>query len=340
MTWRIAVRHRTGYHYGTPARASYNEVRMTPATAGDQHTLTSRLETRAGGAAAALRRLLGHGRARLRRARAAHRAGRDRVVGGGDARPPAGAAGDRLGRRWPTRPSGTASPSCWRRPGTWSPSPRWTRSPLELHGAHPPAEAGPAGGRLGARHARLRPRGDRGGHHLGRGAGRRQGGLPGLLAPRAGGAAVGRAAGPVRLRLPAPAPRRGPRRAGAGREPRVGGVLGRRLGAAATRPTCPRSPSGTCSSPAAGTTRTSARWPGSTPGRPPRRSASRWSSPACAEPPRPAHLRDRVSHVDPVGWYPTDRCRPVSDGPTASAGSVPVPRLVTADAPAAGGGHQ
>ena len=46
MSWRIAVRHRTGYQYGTPARASYNEVRMTPATSGDQHTLTSRIETR------------------------------------------------------------------------------------------------------------------------------------------------------------------------------------------------------------------------------------------------------------------------------------------------------
>jgi transglutaminase-like putative cysteine protease len=46
VSWRIAVRHRTGYQYGTPARASYNEVRMTPATAGDQHTLTSRIETR------------------------------------------------------------------------------------------------------------------------------------------------------------------------------------------------------------------------------------------------------------------------------------------------------
>jgi transglutaminase-like putative cysteine protease len=45
MSWRIAVRHRTGYQYGTPARASYNEVRMTPASTADQHTLTSRLET-------------------------------------------------------------------------------------------------------------------------------------------------------------------------------------------------------------------------------------------------------------------------------------------------------
>ena len=50
MSWRIAVRHRTGYQYGSPARASYNEVRMTPADqqtpAGGQHLLTSRLEIR------------------------------------------------------------------------------------------------------------------------------------------------------------------------------------------------------------------------------------------------------------------------------------------------------
>ena len=44
MSWRMRVRHRTGYQYGSPARASYNEVRMTPATAGGQHLLTSRLE--------------------------------------------------------------------------------------------------------------------------------------------------------------------------------------------------------------------------------------------------------------------------------------------------------
>ena len=44
MSWRIAVRHRTGYQYGSPARASYNEARMTPATTGDQHTLASRLD--------------------------------------------------------------------------------------------------------------------------------------------------------------------------------------------------------------------------------------------------------------------------------------------------------
>lgn len=45
MSWRIAVRHRTGYQYGSPARASYNEVRMTPANTSAQHTLATRLET-------------------------------------------------------------------------------------------------------------------------------------------------------------------------------------------------------------------------------------------------------------------------------------------------------
>ena len=34
MSWRIAVRHRTGYQYAEPVRASYNEVRLTPPTVG------------------------------------------------------------------------------------------------------------------------------------------------------------------------------------------------------------------------------------------------------------------------------------------------------------------
>jgi Bacterial transglutaminase-like N-terminal region len=48
VSWRVAVRHHTGYHYGTTARASYNEVRMTPATTGNQLTLTSRADTTPG----------------------------------------------------------------------------------------------------------------------------------------------------------------------------------------------------------------------------------------------------------------------------------------------------
>lgn len=48
MSWRIAVRHRTGYHYSSAVRASYNEARMTPATGRGQHTLESRLDVSPG----------------------------------------------------------------------------------------------------------------------------------------------------------------------------------------------------------------------------------------------------------------------------------------------------
>jgi transglutaminase-like putative cysteine protease len=43
MSWRIAVRHRTGYRYGGPVRASYNEVRLTPPTLDGQRTLHAAL---------------------------------------------------------------------------------------------------------------------------------------------------------------------------------------------------------------------------------------------------------------------------------------------------------
>jgi transglutaminase-like putative cysteine protease len=44
MTWRIAIRHRTGYRYGGPVRASYNEARLTPPTVDGQRTLHAALE--------------------------------------------------------------------------------------------------------------------------------------------------------------------------------------------------------------------------------------------------------------------------------------------------------
>lgn len=43
MSWRIAVRHRTGYRYAAPVRASYNEARLTPPTVDGQRTLQSAL---------------------------------------------------------------------------------------------------------------------------------------------------------------------------------------------------------------------------------------------------------------------------------------------------------
>lgn len=43
MSWRIAIRHRTGYRYAGPVRASYNEARMTPPSQDGQRTLQSAL---------------------------------------------------------------------------------------------------------------------------------------------------------------------------------------------------------------------------------------------------------------------------------------------------------
>jgi transglutaminase-like putative cysteine protease len=44
MSLRVAVRHCTGYRYGRPVRASFNEARMTPLTGSGQQTLEARLE--------------------------------------------------------------------------------------------------------------------------------------------------------------------------------------------------------------------------------------------------------------------------------------------------------
>ena len=76
---------------------------MTPPSVDGQHTLQSRAGDHAAAPAAALRRLLGHDRGRLRRPRPAHRAGRDGHVH--RSRPPAarplptGARLERLRRR-------------------------------------------------------------------------------------------------------------------------------------------------------------------------------------------------------------------------------------------------
>ncbi|MCI0689500.1 MAG: transglutaminase family protein [Sporichthyaceae bacterium] len=43
MSWRIAIRHRTGYRYSGPVRASYNEARLTPPSIGGQRTLQASL---------------------------------------------------------------------------------------------------------------------------------------------------------------------------------------------------------------------------------------------------------------------------------------------------------
>jgi transglutaminase-like putative cysteine protease len=43
MSWRIAVRHRTGYRYAEPVQASYNEARLTPPSLDGQRALQTAL---------------------------------------------------------------------------------------------------------------------------------------------------------------------------------------------------------------------------------------------------------------------------------------------------------
>ncbi len=45
MTWRLRVRHTTGYRYDTEVVSSYNEARLTPQTSPAQLTLESRVRT-------------------------------------------------------------------------------------------------------------------------------------------------------------------------------------------------------------------------------------------------------------------------------------------------------
>jgi transglutaminase-like putative cysteine protease len=44
MSWRLKLRHVTGYQYAGPVSASYNEARLTPLTLPWQTTLFSQLE--------------------------------------------------------------------------------------------------------------------------------------------------------------------------------------------------------------------------------------------------------------------------------------------------------
>ncbi len=50
MSWRLRVRHATGYRYDAPVVSSYNEARLTPQTEPRQLTLEARVETTPGAA--------------------------------------------------------------------------------------------------------------------------------------------------------------------------------------------------------------------------------------------------------------------------------------------------
>ncbi|MBC7373627.1 MAG: transglutaminase family protein, partial [Frankiales bacterium] len=45
MSWRLEVRHTTGYRYDTEVSRSYNEARLTPLTGLGQTTIEARVDT-------------------------------------------------------------------------------------------------------------------------------------------------------------------------------------------------------------------------------------------------------------------------------------------------------
>ena len=65
--WRLRVSHETRFDYDAPARASYNELRLTPRTELRQTALETRVVTLPAGAPVLLRRLLGHPRGGVQR---------------------------------------------------------------------------------------------------------------------------------------------------------------------------------------------------------------------------------------------------------------------------------
>ena len=111
MSWRIAVRHRTGYKYAGPVRASYNEARLTPPSLDGQRTLgpPSPSRPRSGRCATSttgVRRWTRSTSTSRTPSSSCWRRRWSRPPGRGPRRPAP------TGPTWPTRPSGTALPSC------------------------------------------------------------------------------------------------------------------------------------------------------------------------------------------------------------------------------------
>ena len=248
MGWRLRDRAHHRVSYSGPARASYNEARMTPLTLAAADHAGSHGPHRAGRADLDLPRLLGHDRQRLRHPGAAPRAAdpgqRDRA---------------RPSRPRQPRPSPRCPGPELARAGGRQLRPRIPGRDPAHHGDREVAAAvsgrrrrrGPGRGRRGDHQlvnepGHLHARRDRGADQRPGGVGRRAGRLPGHGAPHAWRCCAPRGCPPgTSPATCTPTPRRSPAARGRRAEPRLGRVLGRRMGPAATRPAGAGSASGT-----------------------------------------------------------------------------------------------
>ncbi len=102
-SWRLRVLHETSFDYDGPARASYNELRLTPRTELGQTALESRVFTVPPAPQYVVCRLLGHERGRLQRRPWARTPQHHRLLAWSTrSRPPTRPTP--AGARWPTRP--------------------------------------------------------------------------------------------------------------------------------------------------------------------------------------------------------------------------------------------
>ena len=246
MSWRLRIKHVTGFTYAGTAHASYNEARMTPLTVAGQTTLFSQVECSPGATTWRYRDYWGT-QVTVFDLQRPHQ--QLRVTASSLVETTRAAAR----RRQPL-----AGTSCGDRPlrtRTWS-----ACTPTELTavdaelaataadaGRRPaaPHDAGARDRRLGAGQRRVRARLDRGADQRPGGVVAAQGRVPGHRPPDPGHAARGRHPGPVRLRLPATPSRTARSATPSPASPTPGSSGGAATGPASTPPTACRPASAT-----------------------------------------------------------------------------------------------
>ena len=235
-SWRLKIQHKTGFDYAGPVSSSYNEARMWPRNETHQAVLDARVEVWPPARTYRYEDYWGtvvtafdvHAKHEALTVTATSTV--ETLPPGDLIEPGEGAAWDELAvpesvDRWYELLLADHA----HRPGRRADR----RSPPTSAAAHAhPARGGAGGLRVRPRRGHVSARRDRRADRRGARLGAAQGRLPGHQPPDRRAAARDGAAGPVRLRLPAPEAVGGDRGQRGRPEPRLGGVVGRAAGPA------------------------------------------------------------------------------------------------------------
>ncbi len=229
MSWRLRIKHVTGFTYAGTAHASYNEARMTPLTVAGQTTLFSQVECNPGATTWRYRDYWGTQVTvfDLQRPHQQLKVTASSLVETAD------------------RPAAAVRSVDWSELRTTSTLDRYlefltatelttvddelSTTAAELVGSRRAARGVRGDRGLGARQGRVRARIHRRAHQRAGGVVAAQGRLPGHRPPHAGHAALGGHPDPVRVRVPLPEVGRRGRRHRGGAVARLGRVVVRRL---------------------------------------------------------------------------------------------------------------